>query len=60
MFSVSIMILHNEQQQCYFLAVLIIRDRVSNTSKGFGFIAFETDEDRDDAIKVMDKKVHNA
>ncbi|XP_071838727.1 uncharacterized protein [Apostichopus japonicus] len=37
------------------LDVTIIKDKISNSSRGFGFITFESPDDADDAVKGMDR-----
>ncbi|RME79872.1 MAG: RNA-binding protein [Methanobacteriota archaeon] len=36
--------------------VVVIRDRMTGRSKGFGFVTFANDEDADKAISEMDGK----
>ena len=36
---------------------MIIRDKVTQTSRGFGFITFENPTDAEEAIKAMNSKV---
>ena len=40
---------------CYL--VLIVRDKITDASKCFGFVTFENPVDADDAVKGMDAQV---
>lgn len=41
----------------FCIVVTIIKDKISNSSRGFGFITFESPDDADDAVKGMDRTV---
>ena len=45
---------HGEIEEC-----VIIKDKFSGRSKGFGFVTFINDEDADKAVEALNESEHN-
>lgn len=49
--------MHNETVTLFLLAAKVVMDRVSDRSKGFGFVTFASKDEAEKAKMEMDGKV---